>query len=133
MILSAEPHVRAIEILRRQGLHSSSSLYKGCFNGKRGLRPPRFARLGMPPKRCELPLSFFLSKLSLSLCLCSFLLCFYPDSTLIRDLGIGDLEFADFNPEFFGKFWNFMFGVNGMQADGALLLLTRWWVVSGLF
>lgn len=46
--LRAEPHVNAMESLRRQGLQwwSSSTSYWGsaCLNDKRGLNPSRFAR-----------------------------------------------------------------------------------------
>jgi hypothetical protein len=47
VILKAEAQEKAMVILRRQGLHSSSSSFKsreGCFNEERALNPSRFAR-----------------------------------------------------------------------------------------
>ena len=50
MILRREPHVKAAieeESLKRQRRHSSSSFWQSdiaCFNDKRALNPPRFAR-----------------------------------------------------------------------------------------
>jgi len=50
VILRREPHVKAAieeESLKRQRRHSSSSFWQSdiaCFNDKRALNPPRFAR-----------------------------------------------------------------------------------------